>query len=124
MPPDTTTLPLIVSVDDHVIEPPNVWTDRLPARYQDVGPRIKRAPIKDMTFVGGRLTVVPGEPGDPGDPVDWWLYEELRRPLTRLDTAVGVDRDQVKLKGITYDDMRPGSFLVKPRLEDMDVNGV
>jgi putative (di)nucleoside polyphosphate hydrolase len=27
-------LPKIVSVDDHVIEPPGVWLDRLPARYQ------------------------------------------------------------------------------------------
>ena len=27
----------IVSVDDHIIEPPNVWQDRLPAKYKDVG---------------------------------------------------------------------------------------
>ena len=27
----------LVSVDDHVIEPPNVWLDRLPAKYHDVG---------------------------------------------------------------------------------------
>ena len=26
------------------------------------------------------------------------------------------------MKGITYEDMRPGSYQVKPRLEDMDVN--
>ena len=30
----------IVSVDDHVIEPPNVWLDRLPSKYKDVAPRI------------------------------------------------------------------------------------
>ena len=28
----------IVSVDDHVIEPPNVWIDRLPAKYHDRAP--------------------------------------------------------------------------------------
>ena len=121
MEPAPTDLPLIVSVDDHVIEPATVWTDRLPARYHDVGPRIVRAPVKEMTFVGGRFTVVPGEPGDPGDAVDWWFYEDLRRPLTRLDSAVGVDRDQVRLTGITYEDMRPGSYLVGPRLQDMDL---
>ena len=27
--------PKIISVDDHVIEPPNVWQDRLPAKYKD-----------------------------------------------------------------------------------------
>ena len=27
----------ITSVDDHIIEPPNVWQDRLPAKYKDDG---------------------------------------------------------------------------------------
>jgi predicted TIM-barrel fold metal-dependent hydrolase len=117
-------LPKIISVDDHVIEPATVWTDRLPSKYLDVGPRIVRAPVKEMTFIGGKFTAIPGEPGDPGEPVDWWFYEDLRRPLTRLDTAVGFDRDEVTLKGITYDDMRPGSYLVPERLADMDINGI
>ena len=30
----------LVSVDDHAIEPPNVWLDRLPAKYHDVAPRM------------------------------------------------------------------------------------
>ena len=30
----------IISVDDHLIEPPRVWQDRLPAKYRDEGPRI------------------------------------------------------------------------------------
>lgn len=29
----------IVSCDDHVIEPPNTWVDRLPAKYRELGPR-------------------------------------------------------------------------------------
>ncbi len=117
-------LPKIISVDDHVVEPATVWTDRLPAKFHDVGPRVVRAPVKELSFIGGKFTAVPAEPGDPGEPVDWWFYENLRRPLIRLDSAVGFDRDDVTLKGITYDDMRPGSFAVKERLEDMDVNGV
>lgn len=117
-------LPKIISVDDHVIEPATVWTDRLPSKYLDVGPRIVRAPVKEMTFIGGKFTAIPGDPGDPGEAVDWWFYEDLRRPLTRLDTAVGFDRDEVTLKGITYDDMRQGSYLVPERLADMDINGI
>ncbi len=112
-------IPRIVSVDDHVVEPATVWSDRLPAKYQDVGPRIVRAPMGEITFVGGKLTV---KPGSEGEPTDWWHYEELRRPLLRLDAAAGVPRDQVTMKGITYEDMRPGAYQVKPRLEDMDVN--
>ncbi|HYN34532.1 MAG TPA: amidohydrolase family protein [Ilumatobacteraceae bacterium] len=117
-------LPKIISVDDHVIEPASVWSDRLPAKYRDVGPRIVRAPVKEIEFIGGKFSAVPGEPGDPGDPVDWWFYEDLRRPLLRLDTAVGFAREDITLKGITYDDMRPGSFLVPDRLSDMDINHV
>lgn len=36
--------PRIISVDDHTVEPPGVWQDRLPAKYRDEGPRIVRAP--------------------------------------------------------------------------------
>ena len=43
---------MIISVDDHVVEPPNVWMDRLPDKYKDVGPRIVRAPMGEITFVG------------------------------------------------------------------------
>ncbi len=112
-------LPRIISVDDHVVEPPTVWTDRLPSRYQDVCPRVVRAPMGEITFVGGKLTVAPGSQGAP---TDWWYYEELRRPLLRLDSAVGVPRDEVTMRGITYEEMRPGSYQVGPRLEDMDAN--
>ena len=62
------------------------------------------------------------QPGTEGVPTDWWYYEELKRPLLRLDAAVGVPRDEVTITGVTYDDMRPGAYQVKPRLEDMDVN--
>ena len=58
-------MPWIISVDDHVVEPPNVWMDRLPKKYHDVGPRIVRAPMGEITFVGGKLTVVPGSRGAP-----------------------------------------------------------
>jgi predicted TIM-barrel fold metal-dependent hydrolase len=117
-------LPKIISVDDHVIEPATVWSDRLPSKYKDIGPRIERRPVQEMTFIGGKFTAIPGQAGDPGEPVDWWFYEDLRRPLTRLDTAVGFSREEVTLKGITYDDMRQGSYKLQERLGDMDINGI
>ena len=57
----------ILDADAHVVEPPNVWTDRLPSKYKDVGPRIVRAPVGDITFIGGKFTPTVGNPGDgPG----------------------------------------------------------
>ena len=114
-------LPMIISVDDHVVEPPNVWQDRLPSKYADVGPRIVRAPMPEVEYRGGSLKV---KPGSEGLPVDWWYYEDLKRPLLRVDSAVGVPRDEVTMKGVTYEDMRPGSYEVKPRLDDMDANHI
>ena len=37
--PASTASDWLISVDDHVIEPTNVWVDRLPAKFRDVGPR-------------------------------------------------------------------------------------
>ena len=108
-------------LDDHVVEPPNVWQDRLPSKYAEVGPRVVRAPMPEVEYRGGSLKV---KPGSEGVPVDWWYYEDLKRPLLRVDSAVGVPREEVTMKGVTFEDMRPGSYSVKPRLEDMDLNHI
>ena len=58
------SIPKIVSVDDHVIEPPHVWTSRLPKKYLDVGPRVVDNPLKSIRYVGGVLSWEEGsEPG-------------------------------------------------------------
>ena len=115
-----TDIPKIISVDDHVVEPADVWQKRLPKKYLDVGPRVERAPLGEMTFVGGNFSYAKGE----GNPCDWWHYEDKKIPQTRLSAAVGFDRDEVKITAITYEEMRPGCYDPKARLEDMDVNWV
>jgi predicted TIM-barrel fold metal-dependent hydrolase len=115
------SFPRIISVDDHVVEPAGVWMDRLPAEYRDVGPRVVRAPLGEMQFIGGKFSYAPA---DEGLPCDWWFYEDLRWPQTRLSAAAGFDRDEVKITAITYEEMRPGCYDVAARLEDMDVNHV
>ena len=114
------TFPKIISVDDHVLEPPNVWQDRLPAKYKDVGPRSVRAKLGEMVFVGGKFSYSAGEGAD----CDWWYYEDLKIPTTRLSAAAGFPRDEVKITAITYEEMRKGCWDPVARLEDMDVNHV
>ncbi len=113
-------IPRIVSVDDHVIEPAHVWQDRLPDKYKDVGPRVVQE-RGNMSFVGGNFSYEPDPDGQLGD---WWVYEDKRVPQTRLSAAAGFDRDEVKVVGITYDEMRDGCYDPVARLEDMDVNHV
>jgi len=117
-------IPKIISVDDHVVEPANVWQDRLPEKYREVGPRVVRRKIADMSFVGGKFSYREAEAGEDGLECDWWYYEKLQWPQTRLSAAAGVPRDQVTVSPITYDDMRPGCYDAKARLEDMDINWV
>jgi hypothetical protein len=50
-------IPLIISVDDHVVEPPDLWSARLPAKYQDRGPRVVRDRAK-FSFTGGNFSYV------------------------------------------------------------------
>jgi predicted TIM-barrel fold metal-dependent hydrolase len=110
--------PKIISVDDHVIEHRRVWLDRLPKKYHDVGPRTIQE-RGTMQFVGGNFSY---EPSEDGELCDWWLYEDKKIPQTRLSAAVGFDRDEVKVTGITYEEMRKGCWDPTARLEDMDAN--
>lgn len=116
-------LPLIISVDDHVIEPPTVFTDRIPSKYLDRAPRVVRTRIKEMTFVGGVFDYEESTDGT-GTECDWWFYDDLKVPQTRLSAAVGYPRDEVDIVPITYEQMRPGCFDVTARLEDMDINHI
>lgn len=40
--------PKIISVDDHVLEPANLWQDRLPLTFREAGPKIVLAPQGDV----------------------------------------------------------------------------
>ena len=36
----TYDLDWLISVDDHVLEPPDLWTSRLPAKYHEQAPHL------------------------------------------------------------------------------------
>jgi predicted TIM-barrel fold metal-dependent hydrolase len=114
-------IPGIVDVDAHVVEPPDVWTSRLPAKYRDVGPRIVYAPGGDIKLVGSSYIEAPGTDGPD---VAWWFYEDRQTSLKRYIAAAGVPADEVTLSGVTYEDMRPGCFKPVERVADMTLNGV
>jgi hypothetical protein len=70
----TSTIPQIVSVDDHLIEPPGVWQDRVPARYKDVAPRLETLPADAFHKVSGAY-VANSHPTGP--PAAWWATIQL-----------------------------------------------
>jgi predicted TIM-barrel fold metal-dependent hydrolase len=116
-----TAIPRIVSADDHVVEPPDVFVSRLPAKYREVGPRVVRKPVAEMTFRGGKYAYAMGEEGPLAD---WWLYEDRAVPQTRLSACAGFAPEDVQVVPMIYDEMRPGCYQQGPRLDDMDLNWV
>ena len=114
-----TEIPRIISVDDHVVEPPTLWVDRLPKKYRDVGPRVERDSAI-FNFEGGVFSYEKGVAG--GQECDWWLYDDLVYPFPKLSAAVGFE--DLDVTPVTFDQIKPGCWKQKERLEDMDQNHV
>ena len=116
-------LPKIFSVDDHVIEPPDVWERWLPEAFRDRGPHVERRGIRDIEWKGA---VNYHEVFDDDSPTkgDVWVYEGLVYSHKRNIAAAGYPKETWTGGPITYDEMRPGCYDSKARLEDMDVNWV
>jgi len=108
-----TRIPRIISVDDHVVEPPDLWTSRLPRRYLDRGPRVVRE--RGRLGADGRWAR-----DEEGDWADVWYYDDLVTPLHLLSAAVGFE--DVGFGVVTFDDIRPGCWRQRERLADMDAN--
>jgi predicted TIM-barrel fold metal-dependent hydrolase len=118
--PENPEIPEIISVDDHVVEPPTLWTDRLPAKYRDEGPRVKR--------MKGQVTVKDGRTGfDPdvteGPHTGWsdvWLYQDMAWPLHAGYAQYGVAKES--RDPVTYDEIHPACWKQDERLKAMDLN--
>jgi predicted TIM-barrel fold metal-dependent hydrolase len=93
----------IVSVDDHVLEPPTTFEGRMPARFANRTPHV--------------------EVDDAGVP--WWIIERHRMPILFANGAAG--RVMEEWKGASrcaYDEFRPSVSEPVARLTDMDIVGV
>ncbi|MEY2424017.1 MAG: hypothetical protein QOI95_4084 [Acidimicrobiaceae bacterium] len=119
---DPADLPKIISVDDHVVEPPHVWQAWLPERFRERGPKVERRGIGTMQHIGGGAYEQTFDPDGPE--ADCWVFGDLVYINKRHVAAVGFDRDDMTMSPITYDEMRPGCYDPKARLEDMDMNWV
>src|SRR6266516_3023984 len=95
----------IISADVHITEPPDIWKNHLPEKYQEHAPKL----VKDHE--GG----------------DAWLYAGSANPdPIGLTTTPGKRYEDFRWHGVSYDDpdVRPGCFNGKARLEDMDIDGI
>lgn len=113
-----TRIPLIVSVDDHVVEPPDLWRRWLPARYRDRGPHVVQRGFRSVPGGDGHNFVM----ADDGPLADWWVFEEVSKPLPMPSHWAGFSREELQYRPINFADMRKGHYDPKERLADMDLN--
>jgi predicted TIM-barrel fold metal-dependent hydrolase len=115
-----TDIPRIISVDDHVVEPPDLWTSRVPARFSDRVPRIVRQKIRFVGDGAGGTGAVGWVEDDAGDWCDVWHYDDLVSPFMMLSAAVGFE--ELGFSVTTFDQIRPGAWIQAERLADMAAN--
>ncbi len=82
----------IFSVDDHIVEPPDVWSSRVPAKYRDAAPHV----IEE-------------------DGREYWVYEDQRILTMGLNAVAGKPRDQWDMEPARFSDMIPGCYDPKER---------
>ena len=93
---------IIVSVDDHVCEPRDMFDGHVPRRFAEHTPRVVDAP----------------------DGTQQWWYGDRRGRSVGLDAAAGKSVGEMNTDACRYDDMRPGCYDVHQRVEDMNRAGV
>jgi predicted TIM-barrel fold metal-dependent hydrolase len=93
---------ILVSVDDHVVEPPDMWEGRLPARWKDRVPRLVRKP----------------------DGTDVWVFEGQQVPNVGLNAVAGRPPDEYGMEPTALDQLREGNFDIHRRVDDMNAAGI
>lgn len=91
----------IISVDDHLLEPPNLFS-RMPGDLRDRGPQFKE-----------------DESGLP-----FWEVNGSRHHIIISDGAVGRPMNEWNMAPQRFSELRLGVYDVDARIRDMDLNGV
>jgi len=93
---------VLVSVDDHLCEPPDMFDKHLPARWKAEAPKIIRT-----------------EAGD-----DVWTFNGQTVANVGLNAVAGRPKDEYGMEPTSFEEMRPGCYDVHERIKDMNAAGV
>ena len=92
---------ILISVDDHIAEPADMFDAHVPARYKDLAPR-----------------VVKEESG-----AEQWYYGSIRGRNLGLNAVAGKPQEYFNIDASRYDEMRAGCYDVHQRVRDMNAGG-
>ena len=95
----------VISSDDHVFEPADLWTSRAEPKFRDRTPKIVRM-----------------ENG-----VDWWVCDDRKLLTAASGTQAGMrfeEPEKLKLDQGTFEEVRPGGYIPEDHIKDMDIDGI
>lgn len=93
---------ILISVDDHLVEPPTVFDQHIPEKYRDAAPRVIRK----------------------ADGSDVWTFNGSEIPNIGLNAVAGRPKEEYGVEPTAFDEMRPGCWDVDERIKDMNAGGV
>ena len=92
---------ILVSVDDHICEPADMFAAHVPAKYREQMPRVVDEP----------------------DGSQQWFYGEIRGRNLGLNAVAGKPPEMFNVNPTRYEEMRPGCYDVHERVRDMSAGG-
>jgi predicted TIM-barrel fold metal-dependent hydrolase len=93
---------IMISVDDHVVEPPDMFSAHIPARYADLAPRV-------VQQAGG---------------ADVWVFNGSVIPNIGLNAVAGRPKEEYGIEPTAFDEIRPGCYDIDERIKDMSAGGI
>lgn len=97
------TTPKMLSSDSHVVEPPDLWTERMAPAFRERAPQVVRQ-----------------------DDGDWWFVDGYRTNSFQGGAQPGLrfDSPQDLKPAARFDEVRPGAYLPEAHLIDNETDGV
>jgi predicted TIM-barrel fold metal-dependent hydrolase len=93
---------VMVSVDDHVVEPPDLFDGRLAAKYREYAPE----------FITN------------ADGTNVWKYNGETVMNVALNAVAGRPKEEYGIEPTSFTQLRPGTYDHQERVKDMSANGV
>jgi predicted TIM-barrel fold metal-dependent hydrolase len=91
----------LFSVDDHIVEPPGVWVDRVPRGMKERVPHVVESDGRQM-----------------------WVWEGGQELTMGLNAVAGKPREEWGMEPAVFSDMIPGCYDPTARAEDFISNGI
>jgi predicted TIM-barrel fold metal-dependent hydrolase len=106
----------LFSVDDHVIEPADLWSSRVPEKLRDQAPRVVERNGRDVWLYEGKIfpTIAYGVDADRFE------ISASSVPSGPVDTSDGMNRWRI----MRFENLKPSCYQPAQRARDLQSNGI